>query len=170
LRQPFHSNEAMSRVRAIAADRTRASLTGGCSGGGIFRIYTEFLQRGRRAGPAGQPGLATSASERPQGSHGSGKPRQGAWGGGWIGRYAAGRRLYSPRRKRAIERAFAGRAVRSRSRAKDAETRIGCFFGSVELAKAQRQNRVVAHLRFGRRGVHATVREVLTRAIAASEH
>jgi hypothetical protein len=38
------------------------------------------------------------------------------------------------------------------------------------LAKAQRQNQVVAHLRFGQRGAHATVREVLTQAIAASKH
>ena len=52
----------------------------------------------------------------------------------------------------------------------DAETRICSFFGIHRPAKAQRQNRVVAHLRFGRRGAHATVQEVLARAIAASQH
>ena len=42
-RQPFTPTKAMRRARAIAADRTRPSLTGGCSRSPIFRISTEFL-------------------------------------------------------------------------------------------------------------------------------
>jgi hypothetical protein len=38
----FTPTKAIRRVRAIAADRTRASLTGGCSAAANFRIYTEF--------------------------------------------------------------------------------------------------------------------------------
>ena len=97
----FTPTKAMRRVRAIAADRTRASLTGGCSGPGIFRIYTEFCSAEGEPGRLGQPGLATSASERPQGSQGSGKPRHSAWGSGCAGRYGAGRGFARPRRNRA---------------------------------------------------------------------
>jgi hypothetical protein len=46
----FTPTKAMSRVRAIAADRTRASLTGSCFEPGIIRICTEFC------GAEGEPG------------------------------------------------------------------------------------------------------------------
>jgi hypothetical protein len=60
----FTPTKAMSRVRAIATDRTQSSLTGGCFEPGIIRISTEFC--GAEGGPAGwaQPGRATSASGR----------------------------------------------------------------------------------------------------------
>ena len=47
-------------------------------------------------------------------------------------------------------------------------TRICSFFET--RRPAQHQDRVVAHPRFSRRGARATVREVLARAIAASQH
>jgi len=56
----FTPTKAIRRVRAIAADRTRASLTGGCSGAGNFRIYTEFCSA------EGEPGrLGNRAGQRP---------------------------------------------------------------------------------------------------------
>jgi hypothetical protein len=61
----FTPTKAIRRVRAIAADRTLASLTGGCSGPGIFRIYTEFCSAEGEPGRLGQPGRATSAPEWP---------------------------------------------------------------------------------------------------------
>ena len=75
----FTPTKAIRRVRAIAADRTRASLTGGCAGTRNFRISTEFCSAEGEPGRLGQPGRATPASERPLGSQGSGKPRHGAW-------------------------------------------------------------------------------------------
>jgi hypothetical protein len=153
----FTPTKATRRVRAIAADRTRASLTGGCPEPGFFRIYTEFCSAEGEPGRPAQPGRATSASEgliRIAGDQE--KPRHGVWGSGCAGGYGAGRRPYSPTPQTAVEPAFAGRAVRSRSRT---ETQRPASVPSSESID-----------RFDRRGVHATVQEVLARAIAASQH
>jgi hypothetical protein len=57
----FTPTKATRRVRAIAAYRTRPSLTGGCFGPGIFRIFTEF---GRKSG-ASPPRRDNRAAQLP---------------------------------------------------------------------------------------------------------
>jgi hypothetical protein len=137
----FTPTKAIRRVRAIAAYRTQASLTGGCFGTGIFRIYTEFCSAEGEPGRLGQPGRAPRF-RRPEGSQGSGKPRHERGVACRTGRYRAGSRPYSPRRNRAIELALAARAIRSRSRTETQRPASVPSSKPVDLAK-QHQNRVV---------------------------
>jgi len=157
----FTPTKAMSRVRAIATDRTRASLTGGCSEPRIVRIYTEFSGVEGEPGRLGQPGLATSASDGPRDRRG-----QGSHAG-----ERGVRDLTPPRRKRAIgtrvRRAGCSIALEDERR-RDSHPFL--LRNRSSSQKAQRQTALSRISRFGRRGVHATVKEVLTRAIAASEH
>jgi len=52
----FTPTKAMSRVRAIATDRTQSSLTGGCFEPGIIRISTEFCGAEGEPDPLGATG------------------------------------------------------------------------------------------------------------------
>ena len=52
----FTPTKAMSRVRAIATDRTQSSLTGGCFEPGIIRISTEFCGAEGDPDPLGATG------------------------------------------------------------------------------------------------------------------
>jgi len=51
----FTPTKAMSRMRAIATDRTQSSLTGGCFEPGIIRISTEFCGAEGDPDPLGAP-------------------------------------------------------------------------------------------------------------------
>ena len=150
----FTPTKAIRRVRAIAAYRTQASLTGGCFGTGIFRIYTEFLRRGRRTRPAGATGPSTPASGGLRDRRGQGRCRgiaavQDVTGGeGDLISHAANTPLNA--------RSPGGLFDRGRGRKTQRPASVPSS-KPVDLAKPQRHNRVVAHLRFGRRGAHATV-------------
>ena len=52
----FTPTKAMSRVRAIATDRTQSSLTGSCFEPGIIRISTEFCGAEGEPDPLGATG------------------------------------------------------------------------------------------------------------------
>ena len=138
--------KAMNRVRAIAANRTQSSLTGGCLEPRIVRICTEFAAQ--KASPTGraQPGRAASASVASRGRRAS---KAASW------------------RSRGVAHVRA--AVRSRSEDERRKTRIHSF----ETCRPCQCARVesASHIyRFARRGGHATVKEVLKQAIAASNH
>lgn len=78
--------KATRRVRAIAAYRTQASLTGGCFRPGIFRICTEFCGKPEASPAAWDNRAAQRPHAEDQGSQGSGKPHRGAWVSGCAGR------------------------------------------------------------------------------------
>jgi hypothetical protein len=140
----FTPTKAMSRVRAIATDRTRASLTGGCFEPGIIRICTEFLRGGTRARPAGAAGSGNVRFRRPRGYN----PHKTRWRGMTA---EASRSIAVGGRRRSDPHPFLLRNRRP-------------------LQMRKRQTELSRISRFARRGAHATVREVLTRAIAASQH
>jgi len=145
---PFTLTKAIRRVRAIAADGTRASLTGGCFRAGNLRIYTEFCSADGESGRLRQPGPGKVRFRKASGIAGGEGSR--AMERGVAAAQDGTRReggLASPRHRRAIEGAFAGRAVRSRLRTKDGESSICCFSKSIDLERAQHQRRVVSVLR-----------------------
>lgn len=107
----FAPTKAMNRVRAIAADGTQSSLTGGCFELRIVRICTEFCDSEGEPDGRAQPRRAASEDARPA--------------------------------------SIASRPADSKCASVKTASRIYCF---------------------AQRGVHATVKEVLTRAIAASNH
>jgi len=61
----FTPTKAMSRMRAIATDRTQSSLTGGCFEPGIIRISTEFCGAEGEPGPLGATGPGNVRFRRP---------------------------------------------------------------------------------------------------------
>lgn len=61
----FTPTKAMSRVRAIATDRTQSSLTGGCFEPGIIRISTEFCSAEGEPGRLGATGPGNVRLRRP---------------------------------------------------------------------------------------------------------
>jgi len=147
----FTPTKAIRRVRAIAADRTRASLTGGCSGAGNFRIYTEFCSA------EGEPGrLGNRAGQRPL--------PKGLWDRRGQGSRVTARGV--PRRASPAG-AFAGGLVQSQSMM---ETHLLLRNPPVLAKRAASKTASSRISRRDRRGAHATVKEVLTRAIAASQH
>jgi hypothetical protein len=111
--QPFHSNEAVRRVRAIAADRTLASLTGSCSKPVNFRIYTEFCDAtggpGRLDSRAGQRPLPDASAIR----NGSGRGAMARWVAARR-RSRGGKQASLPTLQTRHRTRATGRAVRSR--------------------------------------------------------
>jgi hypothetical protein len=140
----FAPTKAMNRVRAIAADPTQSSLTGGCFDPRIIRICTEFAAQ--KAGPAerAQPDRAAVALDGPFELQTPAKPRHGPWGSA----------------------SACGRPIAGRKKLKDPHP----LLRDPSTANAQASNPHRGIYRFARRGAHATVKEVLKQAIAASNH
>jgi hypothetical protein len=139
----FAPTKVTNRVRAIAADPTQSSLTGGCFDPRIIRICTEFaVQKARPAGRnrAGQRLLWMGPFELQTPA----KPRHGPWGSA----------------------SACGRPIVGRKKLKDPHP----LLRDPSTANAQTSKPHRGIYRFARRGAHATVKEVLKQAIAASNH
>ena len=80
------------------------------------------------------------------------------------------RPLLSPRRKRVVERALAGSAFFDRGRGSRRRAPHLVLLRNQPDRRHSVKTELSRIYRFARRGVHATVQEVLTRAIAASQH
>ena len=140
----FAPTKAMNRVRAIAADPTQSSLTGGCFDPRIIRICTEFCGS---EGEAGRPGATGPGS----------------------GCFGSPLRVADAGERRVMDRGVAHLRAAIRSRvgtklkrsASIASRPVDCKCANVKTA-----SRIY---RFARRGAHATVKEVLKQAIAASK-
>jgi hypothetical protein len=141
-RQPLHSTKAMRRARAITADRTRVSLTGGCYEPGIFRIYTEFVPR-KAPGQRGQPGRLNICFRSLRGiAGGQGSRAMERGGSGRAGRYGRKEALLATPQARLNARS-PGRLFDRGRRRRDL---LLFLMKPADLAKPQRQNRVAAHL------------------------
>jgi hypothetical protein len=164
----FTPTKAIRRVRAIAAYRTQASLTGGCFGTGIFRIYTEFCSAEGEPGRLGQPGRAPRF-RRPEGSQGSGKPRHER--GVAAAQDGTGREAgLTPHAATAPLNARWPRGLFDRARGRRRIDPHLFLLRNPSTSQSSIKTELFAQLRFGRRCAHATVQEVLARAIAASKH
>jgi hypothetical protein len=80
------------------------------------------------------------------------------------------RPLLSPRRKRVVERALAGSAFFDRGRGSRRRAPHLVLLRNQPDRRHSVKTELSRIYRFARRGVHATLQEVLTRAIAASQH
>jgi hypothetical protein len=103
-------------VRAIAADRTLASLTGSCAKPVNFRIYTEFCGAKGGARPAGTAGPGNVRCRTPQESRKGGKGAAPWHAGGSGAQDVTGREADPTPPQTLLNAASSWRAVRSRSR------------------------------------------------------